>query len=258
MPVNCCLIQFNVVYKNRVDNLLKIDNILAGASPENSIIFLPELFTSGYPVNLETESEEMNGPSMKWMSAHSVRYNSVIAGSLIIQENKSFYNRFIWCFPDGKIKFYDKRHMFCMNDEEKYLKPGQERIIIEYQGIRFLPVLCYDIRFPVWIRNKNDYEVIVCPANWPLNRKNVWNTLLRARAIENQAFILGINRTGTDVDGTIYCGESQAVDFNGNVISSLDESGEMMLKISLDINKLHEYKSKFTAWKDADEFQIKY
>jgi predicted amidohydrolase len=258
MTINCCLVQFDIDLENKTNNLSKIDKLLKGTSSKNSVIFLPEFFNGSYPENLKIGAEDMSGPTVNWMSEKAVRYNSVIAGSLIIKEENEFYNRFIWCFPDGKIQYYNKRHMFCIDGEENLLSPGKKRVVIEYQGIRFCPIVCYDIRFPVWLRNKNDYDVIVCSANWPLNRKNVWNTLLRARAIENQSYVIGINRIGTDGFGTLNCGESQVIDFQGNIIQIADKSSETILRINLDIDKLFKFRNSFPVWKDADDFQINY
>lgn len=254
--LNCYLVQFDIVWENRSINLLKISDLLRNPNPINSLILLPEMFNNGFSMNIEVVAENMDGPTLQWMQETASSYNSIVAGSLVIKENSNYYNRFIWCFPDGKYKYYNKRHLFRMEDEEKYYSPGAERVIVEYMGFKFLPIICYDIRFPVWIRNKNDYDVIVCSANWPISRYNAWNTLLKARAIENQSYVLAANRIGKDNKDTQYCGESLAIDFIGETMAIASEQSDIVITIQLDLEELKKFRSSFPAWKDADSFQI--
>jgi omega-amidase len=257
MELNCYLVQFDIDWKSITGNLNKLDNLFKEGIKENSLILLPELFNCGYSHNLKDFAESPDGTTSRWMKNKAKSLNSVVAGSLLIKENNRFYNRFLWYFPDGKAQYYDKHHLFCIDGEESFMTRGNERVIIEYLGVRFLPVLCYDIRFPVWSRNKNDYDVLVYSANWPTNRKNVWNTLLGARAMENQSYVIGINKIGLDGFGTLNCGCSQVIDFFGNTVARSGEDTEEVLNAILDISILEDYRKKFPAWQDADLFDLK-
>jgi len=250
------LIQFDVEWEVPARNMSIIEKILEQSKPFDSVIVLPEMFNSGFTMNVGKIAETMNGITVNWMVNTAKRYSSVIAGSLIIEENNTYYNRFLWTFPDGTYQYYDKRHLFRMGGEAELFSNGKERIIINYKGFRIIPLICYDLRFPVWSRNCNDYDIIVYSASWPASRQNVWNTLLKARAIENQAFVMGINRTGTDFNGINYKGQSQFVDFKGDVIKSAESVGEFILTADLDKKELELFREKFPVWKDADSFRL--
>jgi omega-amidase len=250
------LVQTDIVPDHTHLNLIKHSNLLASVNPVNSFILLTEMFNSGLPSDVPAAAETMDGPTVKWMQQLSLKFNSVVAGTLTIVEKKNYFNRFVWAFPDGKLEFYDKKHLFCIDGEESHYSPGSKRVIIEYQGLRILPLICYDIRFPVWSRNRNDYDVLIYSVNWPVSRNYVWTTLLKARAIENQAFAIGINRIGTDKKGDPYGGESQAVDFKGEIIKAADTNSELVISFDIDAAELNSFRKSFPVWKDADDFNI--
>jgi omega-amidase len=250
------LVQTDIVSDHTHLNLIKYSNLLTDINPVNSVILFPEMFNTGLPLNVPASAENMDGPTGQWMQQISLKYNSVVAGTITIVENKNYFNRFLWVFPDGKKTWYDKRHLFCINGEESQYTSGKKKIIVEIQGIRILPLTCYDIRFPVWARNKNNYDAIVYSVNWPLSRNNVWITLLKARAIENLAYAIGINRIGVDYKGDKYGGESQAVDFKGETIITSDTNSESVISFDIDVTKLNEFRQSFPVWKDADDFNI--
>jgi len=162
------------------------------------VVFLPEMFATGFSMNVSELAEPMNGETVNWMKKRCSEHQLALCGSLIIQENGNFYNRMLFVEPSGKTSFYDKRHLFTMGNEESHFQAGTERLIVDYKGWRICPLICYDLRFPVWARNRNEYDLLVYSANWPQARTEVWNTLLKARAIENQCYVVGVNRVGAD------------------------------------------------------------
>jgi omega-amidase len=250
------LVQTDIVPDHTHLNLIKHSNLLVDINPVNSVILFPEMFNSGLPSDVAASAENMDGATVSWMQQISSKYNSVVAGTLTITENNNYFNRFVWVYPDGKKAWYDKRHLFCMNGEESQYTSGNKKVIVEIQGLRILPLTCYDLRFPVWARNRNDYDAIVYSVNWPLSRRNVWNVLLKARAIENQAYAIGINRIGVEKSGDIYGGESQAVDYKGETIIAAATDSESVISFELDITKLQTFRQSFPFWKDADNFNI--
>jgi omega-amidase len=250
------LLQYNIVWEDIESNLKFLTKQLENLPVDNSIILLPETFSTGFSMNADKLAQAMNGSAVQWMQLNAKKYNCIIAGSLLIKENKYFYNRFVWAFPDSTLRYYNKRHLFRMGGENKNFKSGQERVIIEWQGVKILPLICYDLRFPVWSRNLNDYDIIVYSANWPLSRINAWQTLLKARAIENQAYVLAVNRVGADGENVIYGGNSLALDFKGETIELGSQVGEQVISVSIDIQKQEEFKNTFPVWKDADDFII--
>jgi omega-amidase len=249
------LVQYNIIWESPSQNISKISDLLGNYMPNNAFIVLPEMFSTGFTMKPQTMAEKMDGDTVHWMKAIAKQYNSVIAGSLIIEENIQFYNRFVCVFPNGNITFYNKRHLFRMGGENNVYCQGNERLIVSFDGFRILPLICYDLRFPVWSRNQNDYDVIVYSANWPASRQNVWNSLLKARAIENQAYVIGVNRIGTDGTGIEYIGESQVVDFKGFELVNA-ASKEEIISISLNIEELNTFKKSFPTWMDGDGFSI--
>ena len=249
------LVQYNIVWELARKNISYLTALLSNYKPDNAVIVLPEMFSTGFTMKPNNVAEEMNGETVNWMKNTAVQYNSVVAGSLIIKENNQYYNRFIWAFPNGTVSFYNKRHLFRMGGENEIYSGGIERVILNFNGFRILPLVCYDLRFPVWSRNKNDYDLIVYSANWPAARQNAWNTLLKARAIENQAFVAGVNRIGSDGAGISYSGNTQVVDFKGNVLADAGNNSSI-LTVNINIEELNDFRSSFPAWMDADGFDI--
>lgn len=220
------------------------------------IIVLPEMFNTGFTMNSTTMAELIGGKTTQWMKGQAAKKNAVITGSIIVEEGGKHFNRLIWMQPDGMFYTYDKRHLFRMGNEHEHYSAGNKKLIVEYKGWRICPMICYDLRFPVWIRNKNEYDLLLFVANWPTRRNHHWKQLLIARSIENQCYTLGVNRVGDDGNGIGHSGPTMAVDPLGKVlVEQYDE--EAILSTQLDLKLVQEYRTKFPASMDADDFDIK-
>ena len=255
MSLKIVLAQYDIVWESPKENLKKIENLFQNEDKNFDLILLPEMFNTGFSMNPARIAETMNGEAVNWMKIFASKKNCVVAGSVSIRENGQFYNRFLAVYPDGNIKKYDKKHLFRMSGEEKVYSPGNEQTIIDIKGWRCALFICYDLRFPVWCRNRNNYDLALFIANWPAPRFDVWKTLLKARSLENQCYTAGVNRIGTG-NGTEYNGHSLIYDYLGNIIGSLQEHEEGLIKAELSLDKLNQFKEKFPAWMDADEFNI--
>lgn len=255
--LNVALIQYDILWEDPKGNRIRLENIFNKVPAWIDIVVLPEMFSTGFSMDVSSNAEPMDGNSILWMREQSSRLNSVIAGSMMVRENGSFYNRFIFVFPAGDYVFYDKRHLFSMGKEDKMFVCGRERKIFKIKNFRILPQICYDLRFPVFSRNNNDYDVLINCANWPVNRIDVWKTLLKARAIENQSYVLGVNRIGKDGNNICYSGDSMVVDSKGKVMdyAVLDEETVLISKLSK--LSLDRFRSKFPVLDSRDAFFIK-
>ena len=251
------LIQPTIIWEDIDQNLENFYNKIISISDETDLVVLPEMFTTGFSMNPEKLAEPKEGKSFKWMQRTAAENNIVLTGSMIIIENGNYYNRLFVVYPEGHYKIYDKRHLFRMGEENKHYTSGQKRMIFTINQWRILPLICYDLRFPVWSRNRNDYDVLLYIANWPEVRNQVWRTLLMARAIENQAFVVGVNRIGTDGQEISYSGDSMAIDAKGNILSNIAPHQESAETISLSLDDLNQFRKNFPVNKDADEFVIK-
>ncbi len=251
------LIQSSLHWENVAANLNLFDEKIASI-PLNStdLIVLPELFNTGFTMNAAACFEEMNGVTHQWMLSNAKANNCVIIGSLIIKEDGKFYNRLIWARPDGSYEVYNKRHLFRMAKEDETFTGGTEKLIVELKGWNICPMICYDLRFPVWCRNRKEYDVLIFVANWPQRRAFAWKHLLIARAIENQSFVIGVNRIGEDGNGMIHSGDSAAIDFMGAEISSIIPNQNAIETVTLSYHQLKEFRTQFPAAMDADEFDI--
>lgn len=212
------LIQSNLHWENSIQNLEAFNTHLAKIAAPTDLIVLPEMFTTAFSMNATELAESMEGKTMKWMAKQAEKLDAAVVGSLIIEENENYYNRLIWMLPDGTYHQYDKRHLFGMSGEDKSYEAGKSRLEVNWRGWRFCPMICYDLRFPVWSRNTNDYDVLLYIANWPITRSFHWKALLLARAIENQAFVVGVNRVGTDGKGYYYSGDSSIISPRGEYL----------------------------------------
>jgi omega-amidase len=250
------LIQTDISWHNKVANIERFNELIKHHGKGSDLIILPEMFTTGFTMKPMEYAENMDGPAVIQMSGWSDEINADIAGSMIIKEEDKFLNRLVWTKPGGKILFYDKRHLFRMAGEEKVYNSGNKNLTVELKGWKLRPFICYDLRFPVWSRNKNlEYDVAVYSANWPEKRSRHWKSLLRARAIENQCYVIGVNRIGIDGGGISYSGDSTVIDFEGNILFEKSHK-ECVYTIELSFAELQKYRDSFPAWKDADEFSI--
>jgi predicted amidohydrolase len=247
------IIQNQIDWENKCYNLSKYAEII-NETKNSDVVVLPEMFTTGFSMSSQKLAEKMDGESVSWMIEVSKRNDCVITGSLTIEEDGKYYNRLLWVQPDGEIKFYDKKHLFAFGGEDKSYTSGDKRTIIEYKGWRFNLMVCYDLRFPVWSRYKNDYDVLLYVANWPTDRINAWKTLLPARAIENQCYVVGVNRTGEDPNHK-YNGYSTVIDPLGEILYQMPWASDVKT-ISLDKEHLLNTRSKFPFSNDADQFLL--
>ena len=254
--LNVFIIQSNVVWENISLNLTNFEQKIAEAPKNTDLIVLPEMFSTGFHPFPEKVSETMSGTAVIWMKNIAKNTNSAICGSLVIAENDKFYNRFVFITPDGLLYYYDKRHLFRMSNEFETFTPGTTSIIINYKGWRIKPLICYDLRFPVWSRNKNDYDVLMYVANWPTSRQTQWHTLLLARAIENQAYVVAVNRIGTDGNNFEYAGDSLVIDPKGDVIQQFDLNTDKSGLATLNNELITKYRKTFPVHLDADKFEI--
>ena len=230
------------------------DKIKALAS-ETDIIVLPETFTSGFTQQPELCAESMDGEGLDWMQRMAAETGAALAGSMAVSDRGGFYNRFLFVTEDGVLAHYDKRHLFTLAGEHLRYRPGSDRRVFSYRGWRICPQVCYDLRYPVWSRCRDDYDLLIYVANWPLPRRTAWSRLLVARAIENQAYVIGLNRVGEDGNGWTYAGESVVIDYLGEAL--LDLGGvEAAGRALLDIAPLREFRQQFPFWQDADYFEM--
>jgi len=248
--------EVDLVWENPGQNRHLIGEQIKLLTNKSDLVILPETFTTGFSMRTSGLAETMDGTTVKWMLQISQTTGIAVCGSLFIAENGLVYNRFIFTTPQGKIYFYDKRHLFSVGGESKFFTPGDNRQTFNFLGWRIALYICYDIRFPVWSRNRNDTDLIIITANWPATRQNVWNILLKARAIENQVYVAGVNRTGTDGNGLSYVGESQVINAKGELMpkTSIIKSGLLTYDISR--KDLDDFRMSFPVANDADKFSI--
>ena len=249
------IIQTDLFWQDKHQNLFnldkKIDNII-----KSDLILLPEMFNTGFSPNSVLLAESMNGPTVSWMKKRAKKKQCVIAGSIIVEEEKRYYNRLIWVTKNGDISHYDKRHLFSLVKEEEFISRGNERLIVELEGCKICPLICYDLRFPVFSRNDVEYDMLIYLANWPTIRIDAWNTLLKARAIENQCYTVGVNRVGIDGNGVEFNGHSQVFDLFGTKLLGNTENQDMVLQIEISLEDLKIKRNKTNFLKDRDGFLI--
>lgn len=250
------LIQSSLFWENREKNKKKLEEKINAISEPIDLIVLPEMFTSGFTMHPHLVAETMLGETMVWLQQLAKEKNAAITGSLVITEKGNFYNRLVFVFPSGKVQFYDKRHLFTLAGEDKKYTAGKEKVIIDYLGWKICLLICYDLRFPVFARNSEDYDVLLYVANWPNTRINAWDALLKARAIENMCYTIGVNRIGVDANHHIYNGHSQVQDFLGRAIIEPQESDGVFIA-TLEKTSLLETRQKLGFLNDKDDFEIK-
>lgn len=224
MGLNIAIIQPDIIWEDIQANLEAHSVMMSTIKGSFDLVLLPELFTTGFTMNTSSLAESMQENSVKWMTEMACKFKCSIAGSLIIGQGGNYYNRLIWMHNDGIFQYYNKRHLFRLAEEEQHYSPGNSLISVKQGPFSIRPLICYDLRFPVWSRNKGDYDVLVYVANWPAARRDVWTSLLKARAIENQVYVIGVNRIGRDGMGIEYAGDSLVFDAKGKVLASLPEN----------------------------------
>lgn len=250
------LIQSQLHWHNISANLAMFEEKIWTIDQPTDLIILPEMFTTGFTMEAAEFAEPMNLTTFKWMKQMSAQTKAVIVGSYIVVEEGNYYNRLLWMEPDGQFDHYDKRHLFRMAEEHKTFSPGAHKIIKTWKGWNIFPLICYDLRFPVWSRNVNlEYDLSIFIANWPKARRSAWNVLLQARAVENLCYTVGVNRVGVDGKEIAYSGDSAVVDFKGNHLFHKEEE-EIIQTILLDKAALERYRTKFPAHQDADNFTV--
>ena len=254
-------IQTDLHWENKEANLLMLGEKINSLYQKTEIIVLPEMFSTGFTMKAELFAETMDGLTVQWMKKLSSENRVILTGSLIIEENKKYFNRLIWIMPNGEYGYYDKRHLFAYGEEDKYYTAGNKRLITSVKGWKLNMQVCYDLRFPVWARQSPskeegsiyEYDVLVYVANWPERRSHAWKTLLCARAIENQCYVVGVNRVGTDGNDIYHSGNSLVIDPLGEVLYHMADD-EDIFTVTLEKERLNEVRTKFPFLKDADDF----
>ena len=252
--LNVALVQTTLAWENPKANRTHIEDKVSSITAD--LIVLPEMFSSGFTMNASEVAETMNGETITWLKALSKTKNAAIVGSLVIKENENYYNRLVFVEPNGTLTTYDKRHTFTLAGEHKVYTAGTKKIIIDYKGFKICPLVCYDLRFPVWARNSEDYDVLIYVANWPKVRIAAWDALLKARAIENMSYCIGVNRVGLDGNNYEYSGNSAAYDTLGNRMDSIPESTETTEVITLEKSHITKYRERLGFLKDRDTFSL--
>ena len=249
-------LQTDLFWENSDKNIQLFSQLINKLDTTVDLILLPEMFTSGFTMNASLVAETMSGKTVDWMLKTAKAKQAAICGTIVIKENNNFYNRFVFVHPNGKIDSYNKRHSFTLAGENEVYTCGHERSIINYGGWKICPQICYDLRFPVWSRNTENYDLLIYLANWPVTRIKAWDTLLKARAIENMSYTIGVNRVGKDDNNYAYSGNSLIVDYLGGELAKIKDYSSGILIANLDYNKQQQIREKLGFLKDSDTFTI--
>ena len=245
----------NLAWCDAAENLRHAEELIK-SQPGADVYVLPEMFTTGFCMEPSRIAEPMEGPTLAWMRRVASETDAAIVGSVAtIAPEGGYKNRMYFVEPNGQVFYYDKRHLFSYSGEDKHYEAGRERVIIEWRGVRFFLQVCYDLRFPVFARNCDDYDVALYVANWPDKRRMAWDILLRARAIENQAVVIGVNRVGTDPMCN-YDGGTAAIDFFGFVAARCDDNAEQVINYEVKMDEMRQYRDKFPSLNDSDDFRL--
>lgn len=255
--LNFTLIQPDIVWEDKEANLTQYEQLINGVKEKKEVVVLPEMFSTGFSMAPERLAEPMNGQSVQWMKDISAKNRCILTGSLIIEEEGNYYNRMLWVQPDGNIGTYDKRHLFSYAGEEKHYTAGDNRLVVSVKGIKICLQVCYDLRFPVWARNKNEeYDVLLYVANWPERRSMPWKALLQARAIENMSYVIGVNRVGNDGNDIYHSGDSSVFSPVGELLWQ-ESDKPAVHTITIEKETVTKARRQFGFLKDADDFSIK-
>ena len=243
------IIQHDIVWTNPKENIRRIEHLI-DRQPDADLYVLTEMFTTGFVTDMSDIAENDNGETLQWMISKAKSCQAAIAGSIAVQSNGKQYNRLYFVKPNGEVTTYDKRHLFAYGGEDKMFSRGEKRVVVEYKGVRFLLLVCFDLRFPVWSRYHDDYDAILYVANWPTCRIDSWDVLLKARAIENQCFVIGVNRVGND-PSCDYCGNSVVINPYGQVVTACASNQECSAVAEIDLQEMKDYREKFPIGEDT-------
>ncbi|WP_431243277.1 amidohydrolase [Flavobacterium sp. P21] len=250
------LIQTDLFWENASKNRENFDSKINEITSEVNLIVLPEMFSTGFTMNASEVAETMQGETIAWMKLKAKQKNAAITGSVVIAENGKYYNRMLFVFPSGEVQYYNKRHLFTLAGENQFYTAGTEKVIVNYLDWKICLQVCYDLRFPVFARNAENYDLLLYVANWPKVRTNAWDALLKARAIENLSYTIGVNRLGLDANNYEHIGHSQVVDFLGHYILEPQETAGVFV-VELDKDKMMETRKKLDFLSDQDVFEVK-
>jgi omega-amidase len=251
------LLQQPLVWHDPQANRERFEALLRPLAGRSDLIVLPETFTTGFTMDVERVGEPADGPTVAWLQQLAVQLDAAITGSVVTREGERYYNRLLWATPGAPLRHYDKRHLFRMGREHEHFSAGRAAWSVAWRGFRICPLVCYDLRFPVFSRRRDelDYELLLYVANWPAARADAWRQLLRARAIENQAYVVGVNRIGPDANSVAYAGDSAVIDFRGRTLSDAGDAAAV-LSVELPLAPLQAFREKFPAHLDADRFTL--
>jgi len=253
------LIQTALYWEDKNRNLAMLEDKIMGIDEKTNLVILPEIFSTGFSMRPTVLAETMDGQTIEWMKKISNAKKIIVTGSIIIEDNGHYFNRLIWMLPNGNYGFYDKRHLFAYAGEDQHYTAGNKRLITSVNGWKINLQICYDLRFPVWARQQSnespEYDLIIYVANWPERRNHAWKTLLTARAIENQSYVIGVNRVGEDGNQINHSGDSMLIDPLGNILFSKEQE-EVIHSFVLTKDSLNQTRNEFPFWKDADQFNI--
>lgn len=251
------IIQTELIWENPEENRIHFSRLIGNIKEKTNLIILPEMFTTGFTMNAALLAEEDKGATLKWMQKEAKNNNSAITGSVIITENNNYYNRLFFVFPNGKYHTYNKRHTFTLANEHLTYKSGNELLIVDLLGWKICPLICYDLRFPVWARNTQNYDVLVYVANWPERRITAWDALLKARSIENMAYCIGVNRTGIDGNSHQYIGHSAIYNVLGEMVSNKEFEKDFIETVELHKSHIEKNRKHLQFLNDRDDFILK-
>ena len=259
--LNITIVQSDLHWEDIPANIEHLALLLEDVDPYTDLIILPEVFNTGFPVDPVKFAENESGPTIQWMKEMATRHDCVITGSMLFNESGKFYNRLIWMQPDGTYDHYSKRHVFTLGEEADIIQPGQENKIFKLKDWKIKPQVCYDLRFPVWAKNTYsddgfEYDLLFYVANWPAVRSFVWRHLLVARALENQSYVVGVNRIGRDGLGHDYSGDSCLVNAKGQIVSDFKENAEQLKSYRISLDEMNAFRNKFNVGLDWDKFSV--
>ena len=249
-------IQADLIWENPIANIKLFTDEIEKVPEGTDLIILPEMFSTGFSMKPEKLAEKEDGPSLSWMKEMAQNRNCVVTGSLIIESENQYFNRLFWVLPNGEYQTYDKRHLFSLANEQNFYSAGNKSLIIDLKGFKIMPLICYDLRFPVWSRNTHDYDVLIYVANWPERRSYFWKQLLIARAIENQSYVIGVNRVGNDGNDVFHSGDSICLDPLGQPVVQSRSGKSEVVNFTLSKDSVKRVREKFQFLNDKDDFRI--